>query len=100
MQAASRTSLIVAPWGWPASRAPCSDVTPKPTARRLVAERLSAVAGAGAASWRTASGRSPAWAMVTAVARAARAAPARRLRVKAAMPAGVDGGAAGDQRAC
>ena len=91
--------MIVAPWRRPASRAPSSDVTPKPTARRWVAERFSAVAGAGAASWRTAPGMSPPWLMVAAVARAARAAPTRRSRAKAPAAARADGGGAGAQRA-
>ena len=99
MAAASRTSLIVAPWRRPTSRAPSSDVMPSPTARRCVAERSSAVAGAGAASWRIAPGTSPPWPTVAAVARAARAAPARRSRAKAATVAGADGGGTGDQRA-
>jgi hypothetical protein len=99
VEAASRTSLIVAPWRRPVSRAPSSEVTPRPTARRAVAERFSAVAGAGAARWRTAVGTSTAWPTVAAAERAARAAPTTRLRANEAAAAGAEGGACGCQRA-
>ena len=105
VEAASSTSLTVAPWRAPAVRAASSDTSPKATARRAVALRSRPVAGAGEVSWRSAVPTSgsedrPTRALGSAPAaeRARRAAPSSRSVAKASGAAPGSGARAGDQR--